>query len=153
MSDFHNTLINMLLKYLQDNTNGDIEDCYFNKWNNTNGKIEDCYVNKWNNTPCQEIYDLISESFNHNFEENYPDFDLNDMTVDTVLEIQKEIVKYYGIGTLGDDLFKKDYLVRHYIMRYDFINEIAEKYDIIKIQRLWRGYDCRWKNPFLMLKC
>ena len=81
MSDFHNTLINMLLKYLQDNTNGDIEDCNFNKWNNTNGKIEDCYVNKWNNTPCQEIYDLISESFNHNFEENYPDFDLNDMTI------------------------------------------------------------------------
>jgi len=35
----------------------------------------------------------------------------------------------------------------------EFIGKIDK--GVVKIQSVWRGYDCRWKNPFLLIneKC
>jgi len=139
MNEFHNTIIDMMMNYLDNNTNGEIEACYFNKCNTT---------------PFEEIDKWIEDScIIENLYQNYPDMDLSTMTADTVLEIQKKVKDEYDSICIGDSLYRKDDLICLYMCRDVIVDEITKKYDIIKIQRLWRGYDCRWKNPFLMLTC
>ena len=140
MSDFHNTIIDMIKVYLDD-----YEDDIF--------ELYHTYDKSGERDISWEIKDMICESCNNdNLEENYPDFDTSTMTADTVLEIQNHLVDEYGYECLGEGLFNKDHLVVWYMLSEDVLNEITGNYDIIKIQRLWRGYDCRWKNPFLLIK-
>ena len=139
MTASDNKIIDMIMKYLSENSSGEIEDSYFNKWNNE---------------PFEEIYDWIEDSVNiHTLYDNYPELSLEGISADTLLEIQKVVIDEYEFGLVGDVLHNKNDLLTLY-MGSDFVVDIiTKKYDIIKIQRLWRGYDCRWKNPFLMLKC
>ena len=141
MTDFHNTIIDNIMYYLEGWEDHIIE-CYhtYDRW----GNKTDVY---------DEIKEWIDSGCNHNnFEENYYDFDLSKMSADVLLEIQKTLIDEYGMECVGDSLLKKEHLVVWYMMSNDVVNEIKGKYDIIKIQRLWRGYDCRWKNPFMLLK-
>ena len=141
MTDFHNTIIDMIMDYLEGREDHIIE-CYhtYDDW----GNKTDVY---------DEIREWIDSGCNHdNFEENYPDLDLSKMSADVLLEIQIAITDEYGMECVGDSLFKKNHLITWYMMSNEVVNDIKGKYDIIKIQRLWRGYDCRWKNPFMLLK-
>tara|TARA_R110000803_G_C11733417_1_gene289974 strand:- start:53 stop:472 length:420 start_codon:yes stop_codon:yes gene_type:complete len=139
MTASDNKLIDMIMEYLNKNNNGEIEASYYNRWNNT---------------PFEEIQEWIVDSVNINvLYDNYPELSLKCISADTLLEIQNVLIKEYEFEFIGDVLYKKDELLTLY-MGSDFVVDIiTKKYDIIKIQRLWRGYDCRWKNPFLMLKC
>ena len=139
MTASDNKLIDMIMEYLNKNNNGEIEASYYNRWNNT---------------PFEEIQEWIVDSVNINvMYDNYPELSLKCISADTLLEIQNVLIKEYEFEFIGDVLYKKDELLTLY-MGCDFVVDIiTKKYDIIKIQRLWRGYDCRWKNPFLMLKC
>lgn len=139
MTASDNKLIDMIMEYLNKNNNGEIEASYYNRWNNT---------------PFEEIQEWIVDSININvLYDNYPELSLKDISADTLLEIQNVLIKEYEFEFIGEVLYKKDELLTLY-MGSDFVVDIiTKKYDIIKIQRLWRGYDCRWKNPFLMLKC
>ena len=136
MTDFHKTIIDTITNYLED-ADDVIIDCYhtYDKW----GNKTDIY---------DEIRDFIDESCYFILD----GFDLSKMSADTLLEIQIALVDEYGMECVGDSLFKKDHLITWYMMSNGVVNDIKCKYDIIKIQRLWRGYDCRWKNPFLLLK-
>ena len=139
MTASDNKLIDMIMEYLNKNNNGEIEASYYNRWNNT---------------PFEEIQEWIVDSVNINvLYDNYPELSLKCISADTLLEIQNVLIKEYEFEFIGEVLYKKDELLALY-MGSDFVVDIiTKKYDIIKIQRLWRGYDCRWKNPFLMLKC
>ena len=139
MTASDNKLIDMIMEYLNKNNNGEIEASYYNRWNNT---------------PFEEIQEWIVDSTNINvMYDNYPELSLKCISSDTLLEIQNVLIKEYEFEFIGEVLYKKDELLALY-MGSDFVVDIiTKKYDIIKIQRLWRGYDCRWKNPFLMLKC
>ena len=139
MTASDNKLIDMIMEYLNKNNNGEIEASYYNRWNNT---------------PFEEIQEWIVDSVNINvMYDNYPELSLKCISSDTLLEIQNVLIKEYEFEFIGEVLYKKDELLALY-MGSDFVVDIiTKKYDIIKIQRLWRGYDCRWKNPFLMLKC
>ena len=139
MTASDNKLIDMIMEYLNKNNNGEIEASYYNRWNNT---------------PFEEIQEWIVDSVNINvLYDNYPELSLKCISSDTLLEIQNVLIKEYEFEFIGEVLYKKDELLALY-MGSDFVVDIiTKKYDIIKIQRLWRGYDCRWKNPFLMLKC
>ena len=139
MTASDNKLIDMIMEYLNKNNNGEIEASYYNRWNNT---------------PFEEIQEWIVDSVNINvLYDNYPELSLKCISADTLLEIQNVLIKEYEFEFIGDVLYKKDELLTLY-MGSDFVVDIiTKKYDIIKIQRVWRGYDCRWKNPFLMLKC
>ena len=139
MTASDNKLIDMIMEYLNKNNNGEIEASYYNRWNNT---------------PFEEIQEWIVDSTNINvMYDNYPELSLKCISADTLLEIQNVLIKEYEFEFIGEVLYKKDELLALY-MGSDFVVDIiTKKYDIIKIQRLWRGYDCRWKNPFLMLKC
>mgnify|MGYP001233864031 FL=1 len=139
MTASDNKLIDMIMEYLNKNNNGEIEASYYNRWNNT---------------PFEEIQEWIVDSVNINvLYDNYPELSLKCISADTLLEIQNVLIKEYEFEFIGEVLYKKDELLTLY-MGSDFVVDIiTKKYDIIKIQRLWRGYDCRWKNPFLMLKC
>ena len=139
MTASDNKLIDMIMEYLNKNNNGEIEASYYNRWNNT---------------PFEEIQEWIVDSTNINvMYDNYPELSLKCISSDTLLEIQNVLIKEYEFEFIGEVLYKKDELLTLY-MGSDFVVDIiTKKYDIIKIQRLWRGYDCRWKNPFLMLKC
>ena len=139
MSEFHNSVIDMIMNYLDKNTNGEIEYCYYNKWNNT---------------PFEEIQNWVVDSTNINvMYDNYPELSLKGMSDDTLLEIQNKILDEYEFEILIKyDSHNKDDLLSLYMGSDFVVDVITKKYDIIKIQRLWRGYDCRLKNPFLMLK-
>ena len=139
MTASDNKLIDMIMEYLNKNNNGEIEASYYNRWNNT---------------PFEDIQEWIVDSTNINvMYDNYPELSLKCISADTLLEIQNVLIKEYEFEFIGEVLYKKDELLTLY-MGSDFVVDIiTKKYDIIKIQRLWRGYDCRWKNPFLMLKC
>jgi hypothetical protein len=142
MSASDNKVIDIIMKYLYENTNGEIEHCYYNKWNKIN----------W--LPFEEIQKHVVDIVNIKFimKLDYPEFSLNDVSTDSLLEIQKKIIDVYGFELVGDDIFHKEHLLCLYMGLDSTIDELVGKYDIIKIQRLWRGYDCRWKNPFLMIK-
>ena len=139
MTASDNKLIDMIMEYLNKNNNGEIEASYYNRWNNT---------------PFEEIQEWIVDSVNINvMYDNYPELSLKCISSDTLLEIQKVVIDEYEFELVGDILHKKNDLLTLYMGSRYVADIITKKYDIIKIQRLWRGYDCRWKNPFLMLKC
>ena len=139
MTASDNKIIDMIMEYLD---------------KNTNGVIEASYYNRWNNTPFEEIQELIFDSTSIKvLYDNYPEVSLEGMSADTLLEIQNKIVEEYEFGVICDVLYNKDDLLSLYMGSDFVVDVITKKYDIIKIQRLWRGYDCRLKNPFLMLKC
>ena len=139
MTASDNKIIDMIMKYLSENSTGVIEASYFNKWDST---------------AFDEIQECIGGTVNiHTLYDYYPELSLEGISADTLLEIQKVVIDEYEFGLVGDVLHNKNDLLTLYMGSGYVADIITKKYDIIKIQRLWRGYDCRWKNPFLMLRC
>ena len=121
---------------------------------NENSIINESVINSYFNgeDTFDTIRELVDESCNSdNLLENYGS-EVVDFSADDILDIQRQLIHEYGYECIGEKIFDKESLIVWYILSSDVLEQIKGLYDIIKIQRLWRGYDCRWKHPFLMLK-
>ena len=85
-----------------------------------------------------------SDSCDSSFPEAIMDYMYDAIDVDGVRPSQ--IIPRWGYNIL-DDSVRIDDIFKECFERADKINA-----GIKAFQSLWRGYDCRWKNPFMLLK-
>ena len=108
---------------------------------------------------CQLYKSIKSVNKLSTFEDCCPDKIIK-MTQSIMDDMYDEIDNEYGSDDLKPSMIIPRWsyeILTDYVCVTDIFEECFEKEGEIKagvvaFQSLWRGYDCRWKNPFMLLK-